>query len=56
MTAHALAVFGDRAKALDWLSTPTSIFHGKSPEEYARGGGEAEVEKILTRIEYGVFS
>jgi len=55
-TAHAIAVFGDPAKALDWLKTPTHVFGGKSPEEYASSGGGDEVEKILTRIEYGVFS
>lgn len=55
-TAHAIAVFGDPAKALDWLKTPTHVFGGKSPEEYASSGGGDEVERILTRIEYGVFS
>ena len=55
-TAHAIAVFGDPAKALDWLKTPTQVFGGKSPEQYASSGGGDEVEKILTRIEYGVFS
>jgi uncharacterized protein (DUF2384 family) len=55
-TAHAIAVFGDRAKALDWLKTPTHLFGGKSPEQHAGGGKADEVDKILTRIEYGVFS
>ena len=53
---RASAVFGDPAKALDWLKTPTHVFGGKSPEEYASSGGGDEVERILTRIEYGVFS
>jgi hypothetical protein len=55
-TAHAVYVFGDLAKAMDWLKTPTHLFGGQSPEEYAKSGGADEVEKILTRIEYGVFS
>jgi uncharacterized protein (DUF2384 family) len=55
-TTHAIAVFGDRAKAMDWLKTPTHLLGGKSPAEFAKGGGAAEVDKILTRIEYGVFS
>ena len=50
------AYFGDPAKALDWLKTPTHVFGGKSPEEYASSGGGDEVDRILTRIEYGVFS
>ena len=56
ITAHAFAVFGDRERAMDWLRTPNHLFGGESPEEYARSGGLEEVEKILVRIEYGVFS
>jgi hypothetical protein len=56
VVAHAIAVFGDRERALDWLRTPNHLFQGKSPEEFARSGGAEEVEKILIRIEYGVFS
>jgi uncharacterized protein (DUF2384 family) len=55
-TAHAIAVFGDPARAMDWLKTPSAVFGGRSPEEYASSGGGDEVEKVLTRIEYGVFS
>jgi len=56
VTAHAIAVFGDRERAMDWLSTPNHLFGGKSPEEFAKTGGAKEVERILIRIEYGVFS
>jgi hypothetical protein len=56
VTAHAVAVFGSRGRATDWLGTPNHLFGGKSPEEYMIGGGAEEVEKILVRIEYGVFS
>ena len=56
VTAHAVAVFGSRGRATDWLGTPNHLFGGKSPEEYMIGGGAEEVEKILVRIEYGIFS
>jgi hypothetical protein len=56
VTAHAVAVFGSRGRATDWLGTPNHLFGGKSPEEYMIGGGAEEVEMILVRIEYGVFS
>jgi uncharacterized protein (DUF2384 family) len=56
VVTHAMSVFGDRERALDWLRTPNHLFAGKSPEKFAKSGGGQEVERILTRIEYGVFS
>ncbi len=41
---------------MDWLKTPTHLFGGKSPAQLVKDGAAAEVDKILTRIEYGVFS
>lgn len=53
--AHAVAVFGDEAKATHWLSTPLEIFGNRSPAELmVDAGGIASVERILIRIEHNI--
>ena len=48
---------GDRAGALEWLSSPKAEFENEPPIEYARTEvGAREVENLIGRLEHGVFS
>jgi uncharacterized protein (DUF2384 family) len=56
---RAVEVFGDEAKARDWMDTARDIFGGLSPQELVSTGDAAEqrrVLEVLLRIDYGVFS
>jgi putative toxin-antitoxin system antitoxin component (TIGR02293 family) len=55
--AHAEKVFGERAKASRWLHKPNRALGGVSPLSLLDTDlGTREVEQILGRIEYGVYS
>jgi putative toxin-antitoxin system antitoxin component (TIGR02293 family) len=55
--AQATDVFGSPEKALAWLRAPQRGLHGEVPLEYAKTEvGAREVEKLLGRIDYGVYS
>ena len=55
--AHAVAVFGDEAKASHWLTTSLPIFDSKSPAQLLETtSGIAMVEQVLTRIEHNIPS
>ena len=55
--AHAIGVFGDSRKAVNWMKTPNPLLHHKTALSGLRTEeGAREVEVILTRIEHGVFS
>jgi putative toxin-antitoxin system antitoxin component (TIGR02293 family) len=57
IAAHAENVFGERAKASRWLHKPNRALGGVSPLSLLDTDlGTQEVEKILGRIEYGVYS
>jgi len=57
LLAQASDVFDSPEKALGWLRTPQRALGGAVPLEYARTEvGAREVEKLLGRIEYGVYS
>ncbi len=48
-------VFGDRAKAAAWLSTPSQLFGGKAPIDFVKDQeGLERVIEVLTQIEHGV--
>jgi putative toxin-antitoxin system antitoxin component (TIGR02293 family) len=50
-------VFGERAKASRWLHNPNRALGGVSPLSLLDTDlGTREVEQILGRIEYGVYS
>ena len=52
----ALDVFEDEGATENWLKDPARGLGGDIPLEYARTElGAREVEKLLSRIEYGVF-
>ncbi len=54
---QATDVFETSEKALGWLRTPQRGLGGAVPLEYARTEvGAREVEKLLGRIAYGVYS
>lgn len=47
-------VFGDKAKAAVWLSTPKHFFDGMSAIDFVRNQGCPErVIEVLTQIEHG---
>lgn len=51
---RAIAVFGDQAKAFDWLSTWNEILQAKPMDLL---GNEADIQRvlrILTSIEHGL--
>jgi putative toxin-antitoxin system antitoxin component (TIGR02293 family) len=57
VVAHAIAVFGDRKKALHWLRTPLPLLGDRSPSQLLEGReGIKLVEQVLTRIEHNIPS
>ncbi len=54
---HATAVFGDTERARAWLKHPQVGLGGAVPLDYASTEtGAREVENLLGRIDYGVYS
>ena len=48
---------GDREAATDWLTTLNAALGGVAPLQYARtNAGAHEVERLIGRIEHGVYS
>ena len=57
LMAHAVDTFGDTRKARAWLTTPNPVLRNAQPIEIAKtSAGAAEVDEVLTRIDYGIFS
>jgi putative toxin-antitoxin system antitoxin component (TIGR02293 family) len=55
--AKAIDILGDRAKAVHWLSTANRALGGEIPITLLdTSAGAHEVEAVLDRIEYGVYS
>jgi putative toxin-antitoxin system antitoxin component (TIGR02293 family) len=55
--AQAITVLGDTKKAAQWLSTLNRALGGEIPLDLLdTSAGKQEVETILDRIEYGVYS
>jgi putative toxin-antitoxin system antitoxin component (TIGR02293 family) len=54
---RAQKVFGNVEKARDWMNTPLSAFEGETPLQRADTTiGSNQVEDVLGRIDYGVYS
>jgi putative toxin-antitoxin system antitoxin component (TIGR02293 family) len=54
---RAARVFGDDRLAREWLVTPLSAFDGESPLQHSDTSiGASQVEDVLGRIEYGVYT
>ena len=52
----AVSTLGDVASAREWMLTPNPSLNFKTPLELtATDTGSVEVERLLVRIEYGVF-
>ncbi|HEY3914041.1 MAG TPA: antitoxin Xre/MbcA/ParS toxin-binding domain-containing protein [Verrucomicrobiae bacterium] len=57
LLGKAIQVFGDIEEAKQWLNSPQFGLGGAIPLEYAQSEvGAREVENLLGRIEYGVYS
>ena len=57
LLGHATAVFGDVDKARAWLKHPQYGLGGAVPLDYAETEiGAREVDNLLGRIDYGVYS
>ena len=55
--ASAVEMIGDKDKAVEWLRTPNRALGGKRPlDQLDTDLGAREVEDILGRIAYGVYS
>jgi putative toxin-antitoxin system antitoxin component (TIGR02293 family) len=55
--AHAVEMIGDEDKAVQWLRTPNRALGGERPlDRLDNDVGAREVEDILGRIAYGVYS
>jgi putative toxin-antitoxin system antitoxin component (TIGR02293 family) len=55
--SKAIDVLGEKGKAVHWLKSPNQAFGGQSPLSLLdTSAGEHEVEALLDRIEYGVYS
>ena len=54
---RAIAVFGNSEKATRWMERPNRALAQKTPVQMlATEKGRKEVEELLGRIEYGVYS
>lgn len=57
MLALAINVLEDKQQAIEWLSTPKIALDDQVPLELLFTGiGAREVEKLLKRIEHGVYT
>ena len=57
VVARAVEVMEGEPEARAWLTAPSRALGGERPLDYAAvGSGAREVERLLTRIEHGVFS
>ena len=57
LMSHAVSIFGSEDNARQWLSSPQRGLGGSVPLDYAETEvGAREVESLLGRIEYGVYS
>ncbi len=57
LLGHAAQLFGGADEARQWLKTPQRGLGGAVPLDYAQTEtGAREVEKLLGRIDYGVYS
>lgn len=57
IVAHAVRVMGRVEDAQTWLTSPARALGGETPVAYASvEPGAREVDRLLTRIEHGVFS
>jgi putative toxin-antitoxin system antitoxin component (TIGR02293 family) len=57
VTVRAEEALGDRAKAERWMRAPNRALGGARPLDLLESdGGMREVERVLGRIEHGVFS
>ena len=55
--AHAVEMIGDAEKAVEWLRTPNRALGGERPlDQLDTDLGAREVEDVLGRIAYGVYS
>lgn len=56
MLRKATQVLGSKAAALHWFDSPLHALGGASPRECLDLHGPVAVERVLGRIEHGVFS
>jgi putative toxin-antitoxin system antitoxin component (TIGR02293 family) len=55
--ANAVEMIGDEEKAVEWLQTPNRALGGERPlDKLDTDVGAREVEDILGRIAYGIYS
>ena len=55
--ASAVEMIGDEGKAVEWLQTPNRALGGERPlDQLDTDVGSREVEDLLGRIAYGVYS
>lgn len=55
--SKAIDVLGEKSKAAHWLKSPNTALGGQTPLSLLdTSAGEHEVEALLDRIEYGVYS
>ncbi len=57
LIAQASEALGDRERAEDWMGKPNRALGGRRPTDLLDSDdGALEVEQILVRIQYGVYS
>ncbi len=57
ITQQAISLFEDTQKALQWLQTPKNSLSGITPlAALSTDEGARQVEEILYRTEYGIYS
>lgn len=53
---HAVETFGSERIARNWLSGACGALNNRTPLQVIQGEGEAEVERILDCIDYGMLA
>jgi uncharacterized protein (DUF2384 family) len=56
LLAHAVGTFGSKRAPLGWLSSECGALKNQTPFDLIWAGNEAEVERILDCIDYGMFA
>ena len=55
--AYAVNVFGNKRKAMHWLSRPRAELHGQAPLDALQSPETyPEVMRLLGRIDHGIFA
>lgn len=56
LVSQMIGVFKTKEKARNWFYSPLLALGSKRPYDLCKEGNRQEVEEVLGRIEYGIYS